>query len=63
MGFLANMNIAKRLGVAFALVLGLTLVIAAASVWRLNAIADSTRAMMDVPLAKERMLTEWHMCP
>jgi len=61
MGFLANMNIAKRLGVAFALVLGLTLVIAAASVWRLNAIADSTRAMMDVPLAKERMLTEWHM--
>ncbi|WP_075792762.1 methyl-accepting chemotaxis protein [Massilia putida] len=61
MGFLANMNIAKRLGVGFALVLGLTLVIAAASVWRLNAIADATRAMMAVPLAKERMLTEWHM--
>jgi methyl-accepting chemotaxis protein len=61
MGFLANMNIAKRLGVGFALVLGLTLVIAAASVWRLNGIADATRAMMAVPLAKERMLTEWHM--
>jgi methyl-accepting chemotaxis protein len=61
MGFLANMNIAKRLGVGFALVLGLTLVIATAAVWRLNAIADSTRAMMAVPLAKERMLTEWHM--
>ena len=61
MGFLANMNIAKRLGVGFALVLGLTLVIAAASVWRLNAIADATRAMMAAPLAKERMLTEWHM--
>ena len=30
MGFLANMNIAKRLAVGFALVLGLTLVIAAA---------------------------------
>ncbi|KQV40878.1 methyl-accepting chemotaxis protein [Massilia sp. Root335] len=61
MGFLANMNIAKRLGVGFALVLGLTLVIATAAVWRLNAIADATRAMMAVPLAKERMLTEWHM--
>jgi methyl-accepting chemotaxis protein len=61
MGFLANMNIAKRLGVGFALVLGLTLVIAAASVWRLNAIADATRAMMAVPLAKERMMEEWHM--
>jgi len=61
MGFLANMNIAKRLGLGFALVLGLTLVIATAAVWRLNAIADATRAMMAVPLAKERMLTEWHM--
>jgi methyl-accepting chemotaxis protein len=61
MGFLANMNIAKRLGVGFALVLGLTLVIAAAAVWRLNAIADATRAMMAVPLAKERMMEEWHM--
>ncbi|PQO96605.1 hypothetical protein C5614_15990 [Massilia phosphatilytica] len=61
MGFLANMNIAKRLGVGFALVLGLTLVIAAAAVWRLNTIADSTRAMMAVPLAKERMMEEWHM--
>ena len=61
MGFLANMNIAKRLGVGFALVLGLTLVIAAAAVWRLNAIADATRAMMAEPLAKERMMEEWHM--
>jgi len=61
MGFLANMNIAKRLGVGFALVLGLTLVIAAAAVWRLNTIADATRAMMAVPLAKERMMEEWHM--
>ncbi|MFL6634482.1 MAG: MCP four helix bundle domain-containing protein, partial [Massilia sp.] len=61
MAFLANMNIAKRLGVGFALVLGLTLVIAAAAVWRLNTIADATRAMMAVPLAKERMMEEWHM--
>jgi methyl-accepting chemotaxis protein len=61
MGFLANMNIAKRLGIGFALVLGLTLVIAAAAVWRLNAIADATRTMMAAPLAKERLMTEWHM--
>jgi methyl-accepting chemotaxis protein len=61
MGFFANLNIAKRLGVGFALVLALTLVIAAAAVWRLNTIADATRAMMAVPLAKERMMEEWHM--
>jgi methyl-accepting chemotaxis protein len=60
MGYLANMNIAKRLGVGFALVLGLTLVIATAAIWRLNAIADATRAMMAVPLAKERMMADWH---
>jgi len=61
MGIFANMNIAKRLGAGFALVLCLTLVIAAAAVWRLNTIADATRAMMAVPLAKERMMDEWHM--
>ena len=61
MGIFANMNIAKRLGAGFALVLCLTLVIAAAAMWRLNAIADATRAMMAVPLAKERMMDEWHM--
>ncbi len=60
MGYFANMNIAKRLGVGFALVLGLTLVIATAAIWRLNAIADATRAMMAVPLAKERMMADWH---
>ena len=60
MGYLANMNIAKRLGVGFALVLGLTLVIATAAIWRLNAIADATRAMMAVPLAKERLMADWH---
>jgi methyl-accepting chemotaxis protein len=61
MGFLANMNIAKRLGVGFAHVLGRTPVIAAGAVWRLNTIADSTRAKIAVPLAKERMMEEWHM--
>jgi methyl-accepting chemotaxis protein len=61
MGFLANLNIAKRLGVGFALVLSLTLLIAVAAIWRLNTIADATRAMMAVPLAKERMMEEWHM--
>jgi len=60
MGYFSNMNIAKRLGVGFALVLGLTLVIATAAIWRLNAIADATRAMMAVPLAKERMMADWH---
>ena len=57
---IANMNIGKRLGVVFSLVLALTVVIAAAAIWRLNAIADATNAMMAAPLAKERLMSEWH---
>jgi methyl-accepting chemotaxis protein len=55
------MNIAKRLGVGFADVVGLTRVMAAAAGWRRNTKAVATRAMMAVPLAKERMMEEWHM--
>jgi methyl-accepting chemotaxis protein len=60
MNSFANMNIGKRLGAVFTLVLALTVVIAVASIWRLNTIADATNAMMAVPLAKERLLSEWH---
>jgi len=60
MGFFANINIGKRLGTGFALVLSLTLLIAGAAVWRLGALADATSAMMAAPLVKERLITEWH---
>jgi methyl-accepting chemotaxis protein len=60
MGFFANMNIGKRLGVGFTLVLALTVLITVAGIWRMNTIADATRTMMAVPLAKERLMAEWH---
>ncbi len=60
MRIFANLNIAKRLAAGFALVLGLTLVIAAAAIRRMHAIADATHALMTVPLAKERMIADWH---
>ena len=60
MNSFVNMNIGKRLGTGFTLVLALTVVIAVAAIWRLNAIADSTSAMMAAPLAKERLMSEWH---
>jgi methyl-accepting chemotaxis protein len=58
--FFTNLNIGKRLGAGFTLVIALTVVIAVAAIWRLNAISDATSAMMAAPLAKERMMTEWH---
>jgi methyl-accepting chemotaxis protein len=60
MDFIGNIKIGKRLGIGFALILAMTALIAAAGIWRLNTVADSTRAMMAVPLAKERMITDWY---
>ncbi len=60
MGFLANIQIGKRLAAGFALILAMTALIATVGVWRLNEVADSTRAMMNQPLAKERMIVDWY---
>jgi methyl-accepting chemotaxis protein len=60
MSFLGNINIGKRLGTGFALVLAMTALIATVGIIRLNTIADSTRQMMTASLAKERMLADWH---
>ena len=60
MGFIANIKIGKRLGLGFALILAMTVLVAFVGAWRLVEVADSTRAMMAAPLAKERMITDWY---
>jgi methyl-accepting chemotaxis protein len=60
MGFIANIKIGKRLGLGFTLILAMTMVIAAVGAWRMTEIATSTKAMMAVPLAKERLITDWY---
>jgi methyl-accepting chemotaxis protein len=60
MGFISNIKIGKRLGLGFALILAMTVLIALAGVWRLNEVAASTRTMMAAPLTKERLITDWY---
>ena len=60
MGLVANIKIGKRLGLGFALILAMTVVISAVGAWRMNKIADRTKEMMAVPLAKERLITDWY---
>jgi methyl-accepting chemotaxis protein len=60
MGFLANIKIGKRLGLGFALILAMTVLVAVVGVWRLNDVAAATRAMMAEPLTKERLITDWY---
>ncbi|MEW6369459.1 MAG: methyl-accepting chemotaxis protein [Pseudomonadota bacterium] len=60
MGFISNIKIGKRLGLGFALILAMTVLIAGGGVWRLNEVADATRTMMSAPLTKERLITDWY---
>ncbi|KAB8040250.1 methyl-accepting chemotaxis protein [Janthinobacterium aquaticum] len=60
MDFIANIKIGKRLTIGFVLILAMTAVIATVGIWRLNDVAASTRAMMDAPLTKERLITDWY---
>jgi methyl-accepting chemotaxis protein len=55
-----NIKIGPRLGIGFALILAMTVFIAIVGVWRVNDVAQSTHAMMDKPLAKERLFTDWY---
>jgi methyl-accepting chemotaxis protein len=54
-----NIKIGPRLGIGFILILVMTVFIAAVGIWRVNDVAASTHAMMDRPLTKERLVTDW----
>jgi methyl-accepting chemotaxis protein len=60
MKLLNNLSIGKRLAFGFAVTLALSIVIAAIGVWRLQQVAGATRHMMETPLAKERMISDWY---
>lgn len=55
-----NLPIGRRLALGFGIVLLLTTVSSGIGLWRLNTIANSTHAMMEAPLKKERMTAEWY---
>ncbi|CDG82627.1 methyl-accepting chemotaxis protein [Janthinobacterium agaricidamnosum] len=59
MSFLRNISIGLRLGVGFAVILALSMLITGISVWRLHDVAAATHAMMEQPLAKERHISDW----
>ncbi|MDB5776894.1 MAG: hypothetical protein JWP38_3027 [Herbaspirillum sp.] len=55
-----NLKIGTRLLLGFAIVLSLSAVSIAAGIWNMHRIADATRQMMEKPLAKERMVSDWY---
>ncbi|MYM25861.1 HAMP domain-containing protein [Duganella sp. FT135W] len=59
MNMLANISIGKRLALGFTIILAFAMLITGISVWRLQGVASATSEMMEVPLAKERMISDW----
>lgn len=60
MRFVSNVRIGKRLGMGFVSILAMTVLIAIVGASRLNHVASSTRIMMNEPLTKERLITDWY---
>jgi methyl-accepting chemotaxis protein len=59
--FLRDMRIGSRLATAFALILVLATVATASALLTARANADATEQMMAVPLAKERLVSDWNV--
>ncbi|NHQ93822.1 methyl-accepting chemotaxis protein [Janthinobacterium lividum] len=60
MNLLRNVSIGVRLGLGFAVILLFSMLITGISVWRLHDVAMATRNMMELPLAKERYISDWY---
>jgi len=56
---LNRMRIGTRLGGGFAVILTLAALMSLIGVWQLQKLADDSRGIMAVPLAKERLVEEW----
>jgi len=53
-------SIGRRLALGFAMLLAGMIFNTGFGIYRLQGSADATRAMMEVPLAKERLISEWY---
>jgi methyl-accepting chemotaxis protein len=61
MNFLSQMRIGTRLAFGFAIVLLLAILATSVALVNARANAQATRAMMEQPLAKERLVSDWYV--
>jgi methyl-accepting chemotaxis protein len=59
MQFFSRMKIGKRLFLGFAAVFALCIVITGIAIIQLDTVASATKTMMQIPLAKERYISDW----
>jgi methyl-accepting chemotaxis protein len=53
------MKIGQRLACGFAVVLGLSILITVIGILKLNAVAEAAEQMLDQPVKKERLISDW----
>ncbi|MYM84365.1 HAMP domain-containing protein [Duganella sp. FT50W] len=61
MNVLSQMRIGTRLAIGFAVVLLLAILATTVALVNARATAEATRAMMEKPLAKERLVSDWYV--
>jgi methyl-accepting chemotaxis protein len=55
-----SVNIGKKIAIVFAVVLLFSTLITGLGLWQLNKVTASTKELMAVPLAKERLVSDWY---
>jgi methyl-accepting chemotaxis protein len=60
MSLMKNANIGKKIAIVFAVVLVLSTVITGVGLWQLSKVTASTKELMALPLAKERLVSDWY---
>jgi methyl-accepting chemotaxis protein len=55
-----NWKVGTRLAAGFGIVLTFMIIVTIVGIWRLQTVADATNAMMKMPLAKERLISDWY---
>jgi methyl-accepting chemotaxis protein len=59
MNRITNMKIGQRLALGFAVVLALSIIITVIGILKLNAVAGAAEQMLDEPIKKERVISDW----
>jgi methyl-accepting chemotaxis protein len=57
---ISDLSIGRRLSLGFAVILAILILNTGVGIYRLQGVAESTRAMMELPLAKERLIADWY---
>ncbi|MHA4869055.1 methyl-accepting chemotaxis protein [Duganella sp. PWIR1] len=57
---ISDLSIGRRMAFGFAVILAILILNTGLGIYRLQGVAESTRAMMAQPLAKERLISDWY---